>query len=833
MSGTLPTWMEHWFGLTNGPGMGIAWRLEYRWSWPPWATLLGVAALVVAIAGIYLRESRQASRGYRLVLAAMRLLAIGLAMLMIAQIELFLQRTGLPFVVVIIDDTRSMGTIDRYDDVVRKSLEDRVARALSTKRSPENLAIKAAQPPDDRDIAPKTTQLSRWNVVRMLFAENDGGLLSALVESHKLRFYYLSDMKASQRTGVPGILEELRSAEANGDSTRLGSAIHGALDELRGTPPVAIVLATDGINTEGPGLLDAATYARRKGVPLLFIGVGSDLPARDLRLSDLEVEDVVFVNDLVHFRFKLTGSGFAGKTVSIVLRREAQPGGSSEGKGETVARIEVTVAADGRAQEVVAPHRPIQTGQFRYTIDVEPPAGDPVIRHPPLVRSIRVREEKIRVFLVEGSPRFEYRFLYNMLSRDKTIELHTLLQDADINLSDPDGSPGDTERATMLKIFPVRREDLAAYDVVIFGDVNPSLLGPAAMQSLADFVDHGGGALLLIAGPNFMPQAYRSTPLARLMPFDAARARYPEPNPPLTDEFVVQATEMGLASPSMQLGDSPEQSRAIWEKLPPLNWMIEVSDLKPSARVLAEHTTRMGPDGKRLPVIIMQYVGGGGRVLFHTTDETYLWRRLVGDQYFARYWIQALRSLCRAKLAEGDRLVRLSTDRRQYLLGNPIRMQVRFSDDRLAPLDDNGVTVELEQIGRPTQKVQLRRGETNRGQFEAVFNDLPVGDFHAKMILPALPGRIPSADFAVAPPQTEMAHLQMDAAEMRHAAEVTKGHYYSYKDAPGLVADLPEGRQVPVESLPPVPLWNRWPVLALLLGLLIGEWLLRKRKSMV
>ena len=121
----------------------------------------------------------------------------------------------------------------------------------------------------------------------------------------------------------------------------------------------------------------------------------------------------------------------------------------------------------------------------------------------------------------------------------------------------------------------------------------------------------------------------------------------------------------------MQLGDSPEQSRAIWQKLPPLYWMAEVSDLKPAARVLAEHPTRIGPDGKRLPLILMQYVGGGGKVLFHATDETYRWRRRVGDLYFARYWVQTLRFLVPSKLAEGDRSVRLSTDRRDYLLGEP------------------------------------------------------------------------------------------------------------------------------------------------------------------
>jgi uncharacterized membrane protein len=420
------------------------------------------------------------------------------------------------------------------------------------------------------------------------------------------------------------------------------------------------------------------------------------------------------------------------------------------------------------------------------------------------------------------------------LSRDKTIELHTLLQGADIDFGEQGPDAGERDKGTMLKIFPVRSEDLSAYDVVIFGDVNPSLLSPSALQNLADFVDRPdkGGALVLVAGPNFMPQAYRDTPLARLMPFDPARALNPDPDKPLAEGFVAQPTEMGLASPSLQLGDTPEQSRALWQKLPPLYWMTELSDLKPSARVLAEHPTRKGPDGKRLPLIVMQYVGGGGKVLFHATDETYRWRRRVEDLYFGRYWIQTLRFLTRSKLAEGDRTARLTTDRRDYARGDPVRVQVHFSDERLAPPDDNGVTVELEQSGRQTQKVQLRRTETGRGYFEALLSNLPAGGYHAKLIAPALPGQVSAADFVVAPPQTELARVQMDTTAMQQAAQVTKGHYYTWKDASSLINDLPDGVQVPVDNLPPVPLWNRWPLLALVLGLLIGEWWLRKRKGL-
>ena len=143
MSGTLPSWMERWFGLANGPGMGVAWRLDYYWPWPTWATLLGVIVLAAAIVSIYLREGGLASRRYRIALAAIRLSAVAIVLAMIAQVELFLQRTGLPLVVVIIDDTQSMNTVDSYDND-RKSLEDRVRKALMLKAAEKPAAKTAA-----------------------------------------------------------------------------------------------------------------------------------------------------------------------------------------------------------------------------------------------------------------------------------------------------------------------------------------------------------------------------------------------------------------------------------------------------------------------------------------------------------------------------------------------------------------------------------------------------------------------------------------------------------------------------------------------------------------
>ena len=96
-------------------------------------------------------------------------------------------------------------------------------------------------------------------------------------------------------------------------------------------------------------------------------------------------------------------------------------------------------------------------------------------------------------------------------------------------------------------------------------------------------------------------------------------------------------------------------------------------------------------------------------MLFHATDETYRWRYRVGDTYFARYWIQSIRYLCRAKLLAAGRAAELATDRDEYRRGEAVELRVRFLDDSLAPQADDGVLVVLQREGGERRNVTLRR----------------------------------------------------------------------------------------------------------------------------
>ena len=129
-----------------------------------------------------------------------------------------------------------------------------------------------------------------------------------------------------------------------------------------------------------------------------------------------------------------------------------------------------------------------------------------------------------------------------------------------------------------------------------------------------------------------MPLAYRNTPLARILPVSLATVRVPPEGQVFTQPFNLLPTDQGLASPQMQLADTPEESETIWRNLPPLYWCLEAPDLKPGAFALAEHSRRQGREGKKLPLMVLQHVTGN--VLFHATDETWRWRYRIGRHLF-------------------------------------------------------------------------------------------------------------------------------------------------------------------------------------------------------
>jgi hypothetical protein len=803
-------------------GEALAPRIRFDQPWPQWlllAVVLGGSCLFI---WLYRREGK-ASTFYKSLLAAIRICLLLLLVFMISEAVLSVERTGLPYLTVMIDDSASQEIADQYEHP-----EARIALTALAGRAtdPPPAALgKGADPqvlPADSSVA----EPARIEISKGLILKDNARLLRELQKQHRVRLYLVSNSaRLLAEVGRPGEIAEtsrkLRAAQAKGSQSRLGDATRQVLTELRGAPPAAIVLLTDGQTTEGEPLSKASELSARKGVPLFTIGVGSAEPARDLELTELMVDDIVFVDDVVRFQAKLLSRGFQGQKVT--LRLKEKDGANPDPKAaRELQSIDVEAPADGQPRRVELVHRPRTFGEQTFVLEVQPQPRELQLENNRIERVVTVRKEKLKVLLVESEPRYEFRYLKNYLEREETIDLSVVLLSSDPEYSEQD-------RAA-LPTFPAAKDELFAFDVVIIGDADPGFLSHSQMQNLAEFVTDRGGGIIFVAGELYNPLAYRGTPLEMLLPVELSDARNPTAVGSSISSYRPELTVEGRSSPIFRLGESDAASAQIWQNLPELYWYFEAPHKKPAALVLAEHPSASGSEGK-LALDLYQFTGAG-RSMFHAFDDTWRWRFRAGDRYFGRFWVQAIRFLARSKLA-GQRQAEIQTDRRRYERGQPIQLRVRFPNPGLAP-SGGTVTVLVERNGASPRKLVLNPLAGTRNVFEGALPQAAEGDYEARLLPPPiLEGPIPTATFRVEAPASELEHIAMNQPELIRVAEATGGKFYTPLEADSLLADLPKPSKVPLDTDPPIPLWNTWPVLGLFLALITLEWVLRKRKQMV
>jgi hypothetical protein len=817
MSGRVPTWLADWIGVsTSSAEKSTTWQLDSAWRWAPWATVLLLIGLIAWTVWLYARESTAAGRRYRALLVALRLLAIAVVLVMIAQWTLALRLTAPPIVAVVLDRSASMGTADPYSDA---QFVGKIKQQLANN---------------------ELSDATRLNLVKLLLTQADGKFIKELSTRHRLEVYYVDGAIERMPTSTDGshvtqMLEELSPNGPNRDATRLGDAVRQVLHDFRGAPPAAIVLVTDGINTDGLPLAAAADEARGAGVQLMAVGVGRATPLQDVELADVIVDDMVFVDDVVSFQIQVKASGLEGQPAKISLRRRGAADSANDLSKVAEQTIELPPTGETLTTRLV--NRPREPGDYVYEVEVQPHADETNQDNNRERRAVTVRADKIRVLLVQAYPSYEFRFLKSLLERDDTIELSTYLQDADPAFAEQD--------KTALRSFPLSREELFEYDVLLVGDVDPRLLPGSAWKNVRAFVVEKGGGAAFLAGPRFFPSLYaHNSDVAALLPFEGL-APVASSNEQFLESaesgFTIRPTQIGLQNPAMQLSDTPPDTERIWHQLAPLYWLYEVETPKPAAQILAIGSSARAGSSARLsspqapspasrPIILFQYVGPG-RVLFHAVDSTWRWRLGAGEAYFARYWVQTIRFLARGKLARG-RGVQLVTDRSEYRQGEAVRLRARFLDLQLAPANE-AVTILIDSPGQSRRRTILQRNSAASGVFEGLLGDLAEGEYEAVMVEPQLPGNPPATHFAVVAPPGELSRLEMDAAALAAGAETTGGNFYTIENADRIPAELPAGRRTPLESLPPVPLWNRWWLLSVFLACITSEWILRKRKGML
>ena len=783
------------------PVDGLGRDVVYSASWQPpvWVPFLLLVTACVVVFVLYKRERRSVGIFRCGLLICCRLATVGVVVFMLFGWMRREYQTVLPDLVVLIDNSKSMSHEDPLVDVDSR---ERLLREL-------------------RQVG--LSNAARINLARLVLLERGELLFKRLASNYNLQLYHLVSGDRGQPTLTTG--HAVRAIVADGKSSQLGDRVRELLDYQRGRETVAMVVFSDGITTEGELLSEVAEDARQQGVPLYVVQLGNSRSLRDLRISDLVADRTVFPHDLVTVSVNLHAAGFSVADVHVRLREE--------GTSTPVTQAVISLNAN-QSRRVELSFRPDVEGVFNYVVEVDPQTEEQELANNQLSYTLVVQDYRIHVLFVQDYPSYEWRYLTTLLGRTlqrnaspgQSIELTTVLHQAEAEFVAESTMTLDTLTNEIL--------DPKEIDVVVFGDVDPTRMSQELMERLRQFVVEHGGGIAFLAGPRFTPLAYRETPLAALLPIDLTKTRLPNATNTVAEElaFQVRLTALGKTTGFMRLVDDAQENQRVWGGFPQLHWMLETSGVPPAARVLAIHPSRTAESGEPFPLICMQFVGRG-KTVFHATDESYRWsRHPEGEQHYARYWLQLIRYLCPSRNEAAGALVKLQAARDQYRLGDSVGIVLQFNDETLSPAGDDGAVVVVQRQGGRRHRVAMSRVDNRRGEFAGKISALPVGEYRIWLAEPGLRERSPTAQFVVRNADDELVRLQVDPEELKAAAERSGGRYYAGTEARRLARDLPAGKQVRMQALPPTSAWNTWWLATLFVGLLILEWALRKRSSL-
>ncbi len=817
-------------------------------SWGIFVLVAGVAAAIWGVFWLYRHEINTAPPKMRLALAFIRsaVLVILALVLLGPALAISQRRVIQPFIVMLIDDSSSMSNADHYADdasagVAAAALNVDVAKVRADRPTRQQI-VRHTMSRDDHQLLRELTQKGRVKVVTFSNRLNDLASFDAAP---------VATTGAAQRREADGDNANTNASasltlpeyDATGPTTNIDRAIRQTLKSLSRDPVAALVVVSDGQNTEGDDPAEAAEFAGQQHVPIFTVGVGDTQKPRNLAVSVAWPDQNVWRDDPFAIEVAITSQGLGALTVPVELLEAPlrDDGSPSTAAATVVARQEITITDATPRLSTSFQYAPKRAGKFAYSIRLPVQPNEWREDDNIATAALTVRSEQARVLLVSGTPSWEYQLVTSVLLRDKSVNLSCWLQSMDLDMRQ--------EGNTVIDRLPNTAEALFKYDLIILLDPNPSpAYNPLELDSrwmdlLRRFVGEHAGGVLYMAGPAYSARLLSSASaddLRVLLPVTLGESRALDVEmftTAFTRAWPVRLTPEGQTHPVTSFDLDPAINLTRWQAMPAIYWSLPAQRAKPGASVLLEHTdpTARSADGNRPLLVAGQYAGG--RVLYLGFDGSWRWRSVGHDsEYFDKFWIQASRFLIEGRRMGSQRRGLITTDRERYGIGDPVIITARLFDASYAPLSDAVIEGEL-RAGRDTSlPITLRALPDRPGHYQATVTATQLGANELAVVLPPDMGGQPVRivrTFGVELPRVEFADPTLNKPLLVQMADRSGGTYFDIDRIANLPNEVPNLQQTVVYREKPIELWDTATLLLIIVMLLTLEWALRKRYKLM
>jgi len=655
--------------------------------------------------------------------------------------------------------------------------------------------------------------------------QEDSTFLSGLGENFQLRLLRFGSSAARLENR-----DELDWGEAQ---TNISAGLERVLSETKNLPLGGIILLTDGADNSYRKTEKIIAELKSRKIPVHTVGFGPESLEEDVEVVQVSFPREVLPGSVAVARVTLQQNGFGGARGTLEVREGSTLINSAEvhfspGSGLKTAEIQLYQESEGIRE---------------YEFEFRPLQGEQIVENNRRRSIIRVDDSKPRVLMVEGRPRWEYKFLRQALSNDENIHLESLLRTA-LNKFYRQGIE---EETTLASGFPTAREDLFAYKALLIGDVESAFFTYGQMEMIQDFVNKRGGGLLMMGGKATMSEGgYTNTPIEEVLP---VWLKNPGRNGGALSADAYQRTEsqivltqFGENHPALQLSLNPPENQAIWSELPAMSDRNLVRDVKPGATVLAQTVPEGDRSSPEAPLLVFHRYGRGLGLVF-LSSSSWRWQMLRDHDDLSHevFWRQMLRWL----VTSAKDQVAVELDREIYAQNEPIQIRAEVNDPSFTRINNAKVEARIVSPSGLTYQIPLRWNPEQEGVYTGDWaaNEDGLHRIEVQASSPVnleLEGESSSENeygsnetfFLAHTGQAEFFGPVQKKSFLERLAEETGGRYYPAAEAWRLPEEI-----VFTESQSSVTrtfdLWDMPINFLLLLALLIVDWIVRKRWGMV
>ena len=608
----------------------------------------------------------------------------------------------------------------------------------------------------------------------------------------------------------------------NGTASNILPAVSQILQDAAaaGESLAGIIVLSDGRQTlnSSPADLDSlGLRARSRNTAIHTVAIGTDVPPPDLALIQPRASLTAFAGQPLRIPFALKSTGLDPIRPAVTLR-------DADGKSLASLTLELppgkTVAA---TFEIKAP-----PASAHWSIDTPVIAGEVRSSNNKAAINIRILESKTRVFLVEGAPYWDSKFLAQLLRQQPHMDVHSVHRLSDERYFRIDSGEAKNEE-TNQPVFPNTLDELARYDLIVFGKNIDPFLSPERAEMLRAYVRDRGGAVLFSRGKASTASLAALEPLEPVVWATATTA-----------DFRFTPTRDGEAAGLFgQALPAPDAS--LWAALPTLRDGRQIALVKPFTRVLAEGVPEQGAgsgsgNSGKFPVLLVRRYGQGVTGLVNG-DGLWKWdffpeARELGNCY-EDFWTQLIQWMASYSefLPGQDFSLRLPASRGE--LGCTLAATLSYRGSGAAP---QPLIVITDPAGTVTKASPAAIPDpSGRPLWRASFTPDKPGLWTLKLSDPR-PDAPPTPEvlFTVPSPPQEADDLSPDPAFLESLAQTAAGQAIQ----PAAFSALLKARLVkhPPATLDAgavwAPSWNSALVALIIAALFASEWFLRRRQGL-